>query len=323
MIKLTTPILFLVFNRPEKTQIVFDVIKMAQPLKLYIAADGPRSNNENDIVNCEKVKEIFKQIDWECEVKYLFHKDNLGCSLAGKTAWDWFFKQEDEMIFIEDDGLISLSFFLFGQELLEKYRDNPQIAYINSQNFDVKYGLPSTYFFSRFGCGTVAMATWKRVYELYEYKLESYPQIKSTTEFRKTFIDKFDYDYTNFQFENYIKNGGNTYDLQMVYLIHKYNMINVIPNINMCSSIGYDIDASNNITDPNSAFALKFGNRPRFEISEIQHPEIIEVNKTFEKDYFKVRVLYDKSLIISMIRFYLRPYLGSIYRVLKKVIGVF
>ncbi len=38
-----SPILFLIFNRPETTKKVFSAIKKAQPLRLYIAADGPRS----------------------------------------------------------------------------------------------------------------------------------------------------------------------------------------------------------------------------------------------------------------------------------------
>ncbi|GHT58788.1 hypothetical protein AGMMS50239_04040 [Bacteroidia bacterium] len=37
-----TPVLFLVFNRPELSRQVFSQIRKAQPQRLYIAADGPR-----------------------------------------------------------------------------------------------------------------------------------------------------------------------------------------------------------------------------------------------------------------------------------------
>jgi len=316
--EITTPVLFLVFNRPEKTQRVFSVIKQARPTKLYIAADGARPNVISDIENCERVKDIVQKIDWECNVKFLFHKENLGCSLAGKTAWDWIFSQEEEMIFIEDDGLLSISFFSFAQELLEKYRNNTQIAYISSENFGLKYGLPSSYFFSRFGGGTYSMATWKRVYELYEYKLESFHQFKNDSTYKKSFINKFNYDQTNLKFEAYIKNGGNTYDLQIVYLLHKYSMLNVIPNLNMCSNIGFDNDGSNTNVNSDSPVALKFGNRPRFELSEITHPDKVEANIKIEKKNFKVRVLFGESWIISILRFYFQPYLSPIYKILKK-----
>ena len=40
---LKTPVLFLIFNRPETTYQVFSSIKKAKPSRLYVAADGPRS----------------------------------------------------------------------------------------------------------------------------------------------------------------------------------------------------------------------------------------------------------------------------------------
>ncbi len=42
--ELKTPVLFLVFNRPNTTKQVFRAIRQAKPKKLFIAADGPRSN---------------------------------------------------------------------------------------------------------------------------------------------------------------------------------------------------------------------------------------------------------------------------------------
>jgi hypothetical protein len=39
-----TPILFLLFNRPDTTYIVFEKISQVKPKKLFIAADGPRNN---------------------------------------------------------------------------------------------------------------------------------------------------------------------------------------------------------------------------------------------------------------------------------------
>ena len=44
--KLSTPVLFLIFNRPDLTHRVFKSIREAKPQRLYIAADGPFSNNK-------------------------------------------------------------------------------------------------------------------------------------------------------------------------------------------------------------------------------------------------------------------------------------
>ena len=62
------PILFLVFNRPELTHLVFNQIKKIKPKKLYVASDGPRhDHNEKEIVN--QVRGIATNITWECDLK--------------------------------------------------------------------------------------------------------------------------------------------------------------------------------------------------------------------------------------------------------------
>ena len=38
-----TPVLFLVFNRPDTTQRVFNQIREVKPKYLFVAADGPQS----------------------------------------------------------------------------------------------------------------------------------------------------------------------------------------------------------------------------------------------------------------------------------------
>ena len=47
-----TPILFLIFNRPETTLKVFEKIRLLRPRQLFVAADGPRSGSDSDFRNC-------------------------------------------------------------------------------------------------------------------------------------------------------------------------------------------------------------------------------------------------------------------------------
>ena len=91
-ITLTSPVLFLIFNRPETTQQVFSAIRKAKPPRLYVAADGSRSDYPNDAESCEIARSIATNVDWDCEVKTLFREINLGCGLAVTSAIDWFFE---------------------------------------------------------------------------------------------------------------------------------------------------------------------------------------------------------------------------------------
>ena len=98
-----TPILFLIFNRPDTTEQVFDVIRTIQPRKLFIAADGPRDRNERDLRLCQESRNIIKRVDWDCELYTLFRDENLGCGLAVSEAISWFFQNVEEGIILEDD----------------------------------------------------------------------------------------------------------------------------------------------------------------------------------------------------------------------------
>jgi hypothetical protein len=322
---LVKPLLFMVFNRPEKTKLVWEQIRKAKPQKLYISADGPREDHPEDKEKCEQVREIIRNMDWECSVKTLFHAKNIGCTLAGKSAFDWVFGQEVEMIQMEDDVLPTQSFFWFVQEMLEKYKEDKRIAFICTENYGIKSG-DATYFFTQFGYSG-GWATWKRVYDLYEYKLESLEEVVNTPKFKKSFLTSFQYDYWKLKFFQWKYIGGNTYDLQNVYLIHKFNMINILPNINLNTNIGWDSEATNssikNIEDP---LALKWGNKPSFEIEEIIHPpDVISSDPEIGIQWFSYQFLGNESefehrlrsmlhKIVNLLKWPVRPIYRSLFK---------
>ena len=112
-ITLTSPVLFLIFNRPETTQQVFSAIRKAKPPRLYVAADGPRSDYPNEDESCEIARSISTNVDWDCEVKTLSRETNLWSGLAVTNAIDWLFEHESEGVILEDDTEPSKQFFKF------------------------------------------------------------------------------------------------------------------------------------------------------------------------------------------------------------------
>lgn len=111
----TTPVLFIIFNRPEATRKVFNAIRNVKPKQLFIAADAPRLNKEEALL-CKRTRKIALEVDWECEVT-LFRDENLGYGLAVSEAINCFFDQVEEGIILEDDCLPDLSFFPFCEGL--------------------------------------------------------------------------------------------------------------------------------------------------------------------------------------------------------------
>ena len=93
---LGTAVLFLVFNRLDTTKQVFEAIRQAKPPRPYIAADGARETKEGEAEKVKAVRDyIISNIDWKCEVKTLFRKQNYGCKMAVSGAIDWFFENEE------------------------------------------------------------------------------------------------------------------------------------------------------------------------------------------------------------------------------------
>jgi hypothetical protein len=149
---LETPILFVIFNRPEVTRRVFAKIREVKPKFLYIAADGPRPGKIDEDKECEATRNIIHQIDWDCEVSTLFQENNLGCREAVSSAISWFFDNVEAGIILEDDCLPARSFFFFCQELLQLYKDEECVMMISGDNLcpegaESKY----SYYFSRYG----------------------------------------------------------------------------------------------------------------------------------------------------------------------------
>ena len=74
-----TPILFLIFNRPDTTKVVFERIKEIKPKYLFVVADEPRVHADGEIELCKKTRAVINNIDLDCDLKLLFREEKLGC----------------------------------------------------------------------------------------------------------------------------------------------------------------------------------------------------------------------------------------------------
>lgn len=272
-----TPILFLIFNRPDTTQQVFNAIRKIKPKALYVAADGPRSNKLGDAEDCLATRAILKQVDWECEVHTLYRVANLGCRVAVSSAIDWFFNNVEEGIILEDDCLPNESFFWFCQELLEKYRNDKRVMHIGGSNFQLgQQRGGASYYFSRLA-HVWGWASWRRAWKHYDVKMASFPDFLEKNKIADVFKDK------KVQ-AHWIKNlstiykGANTWDYQWAYA----NLMNggycIIPNENLISNIGFGIKSTNTIDSED-----KLANMPVKELGTIVHPDNFQYDEAADQ----------------------------------------
>lgn len=278
-----TPVLFLIFNRPESTRLVFDEIRKAQPKKLFISADGPRKEKDGEDALCSRVRDIIKQVDWDCEVYTLFRDENLGLKGAITSGINWFFEQVDEGIILEDDCLPGKSFFPFCQEMLEKYREDTRIMAVNSNNFQNghKRG-DASYFFSRI-IKVWGWATWKRAWRHMDITLKTFPDFKENRVIDDLFHDEISRTFWMNKIEA-VYNGGNSWAFAWIYAILSQGGLCVNPQVNLVSNIGFGTDAVH-AHNKNSIFA-----RARIhELTTIRHPQFIVHNGEADR-YFSQSV---------------------------------
>lgn len=272
--KVKSPVLFLVFNRPDTTQKVFDAIKKVKPKKLYVAADGPRENKEGEKEKCEEVRNIIKQVDWDCKVETLFREKNLGCRDAVSSAITWFFDNVEEGIILEDDCLPSTSFFRFCDELLERYRDDTRVWHIGGTN-PLKEKVPNSYYFSKYN-RIWGWATWRRCWENYDKKIIFWPDVKKQDILLNVASKKEVISFTK-KFDAAYYNKINTWDFQWA-LIKLLNGLSVIPCVNLVSNIGFSDDATHTKIKNDKLSDLK-----RFELDfPLVHPPFYVINRKMD-----------------------------------------
>ncbi|MCP5459188.1 MAG: nucleotide-diphospho-sugar transferase [Gammaproteobacteria bacterium] len=252
-------VLFLVFNRPQTTTRVFEAIRRARPSKLYVAADGPRSDRQGEPERCAEVRRIATSIDWPCDVKTLFRDNNLGCRKAVSEAIDWFFQHEPEGIILEDDCIPDPSFFRYAHELLARYRNDERIMVIAAQHFHGDTHIPQhSYFFSRYNhCW--GWASWRRAWQCYDHEMSLWPDLRDTDWllgvgngsqlFKRYWTDIFDRAHAGLI---------DSWAYRWTFSCWAQNGLTVLPAKNLVTNIGFGIDATHTIRHTNySALPLE------------------------------------------------------------------
>ena len=279
---ISTPVLFLIFNRPETTFQVFKAIQKVKPTRLFIAADGPRHDNLAEKKKCDQTRAVVKNINWDCESKTLFHNSNLGCRRAVSNAINWFFENVDEGIILEDDCLPSLSFFWFCEELLNRYKNDMRIMHIAGYNphFGKRYG-DASYYFSNYNL-IWGWATWKRAWQYYSEDMSDYQYFLKSKTFKNIFHSKkeqlFFKDRFEQTFQEHIDSWGYLWlfsrCIQGGYAIH--------PNCNLIENIGF----TENATHTKSTNG-KFWENPKTDIIfPLTHPRFTLPDRKADNEIF-------------------------------------
>ncbi len=232
---MNTPVLFIIFNRPQYTKQVFEVIRSVKPTKLFVAADGPRTDKEDDVRLCQEARNVIN-VDWECEVLTLYREKNLGCKQAVGSALTWFFKHIEEGIILEDDCLPNASFFEFTSLMLERYKNDNRVGMITGSNLlesesrDTYYFTQTTYIWG--------WATWRRAWNKWDVEMKQWPSLKNKGFAKEVFKDKNVAGFFSDYFDMAYDGRANTWDIQWLFASVLHKQLCIVPSKNLVTNIG-------------------------------------------------------------------------------------
>lgn len=284
-----TAVLFLIYNRPDLADKVFEVLRQVQPPRLYIGSDGPQDNDDTDRALVAQARLIVDKVDWNCQVHTLYRDKNLGCKKAVSGALDWFFEQETEGIILEDDCIPDLSFFSYCTELLSRYRTDSRVMTISGQNLQGgivrnKY----SYYFSRYPhCW--GWATWRRSWKLWDGDLKAWPELKQNgfignlAEGNSAFTDHW----TRI-FDKCFASGIDSWNYPWIFSCWAQNGLTILPNVNLVSNIGFGPRATHTKSETSDLEAME-----TFQIATpLDHPpwtlRDVQADNYTEKEVFGI-----------------------------------
>lgn len=269
---MTPPVLFLIFNRPDKTRAIFETIRSARPARLYVAADGPRTEDEAAI--CAETRAVIDDVDWPCEVKTLFRAQNLGCGRAVSGAISWFFENEPEGVILEDDIKVDPGFFSFAAEMLERYRDDPRVMSVTACNMLPDALAPEeSYYFSAF-MHVWGWASWRRAWAQYDFTLSALDTPEAQDAIRAMCPVPGALAYWMNTLTKVREGQIDTWDYQWVFAQWMQGGLTVTPQVNMMQNIGFDASATHTTSSDIWEASLRAKALPR----PIVHPAQVQRN---------------------------------------------
>lgn len=313
------PILLITFNRPDHVRRVLGAIREAQPSTLYVFQDGPREGNDGDLERCKRVQDVIRElVDWDCNLHTMYSERNFGCGAGPMTSIDWFFREVEEGIVMEDDCLPHPDFFGYCADLLDRYRNDQKVMYISSTLYDNRWKCKESYDFSHYMI-TGAWASWARAWKGFDLDLLDMDARKFRRHCKKLLFSVVEADWWYFKVLEIQrdKEKKSYWDFQMQIHLFKNSGLTIHPKVNLISNIGFDGEGTHTLSNNTG-----LGDRPVFCILPLTHPASMAVDvrrdyvcfaKSHSRGWFKdtvsrlyKRMLFNQGLVHKLLMNYKR-----------------
>lgn len=272
--QLETPVVLIIFNRPNVTRIVFEAIRAARPKELFVIADGPRDGKNGELEKCTEARAIVERVDWECAVHLDYSESNQGCKGRIVSGLNVVFEKVEKAIILEDDCLPDGTFFQFCQELLSEYEDSLEVGCIGGSSVSNRDDSDSDYYFSRIP-RIWGWATWRRVWSQYDASIDAWPEMKKTGIVESNSFSAASRKHWSLAFDEVYGQKLDTWDYQLVFSLWAHNQLSITPYSNLVSNLGFGVEATHTFNSLSSVANME--TKP--VVFPLRHPDEIKCDE--------------------------------------------
>lgn len=238
----STPVLLIIYKRPDLTRLVLRSIAAAKPPRLFVAADGPKS--QADAAACAAARAVVDEFPFECEVVRNYAESNLGCGLRVASAIDWAFESTEELIVLEDDCLPNGSFFRFCDEMLSTYADDERVMHVSGDNFVGPQASGTySYYFSKY-THAWGWATWRRAWRHFDWTIRLWPEMKEAALIQNWCSDPYEQRYWTDIFDRMYGGAADVWDYMWMFACWSQHGLSILPSVNLVENNGWGADAT-------------------------------------------------------------------------------
>lgn len=281
--ELRVPVALFFYNRVDLLSLLLRRINQVYIPKLFLISDGPDSKKPTDLELVKSSRDLFKDLKNVGEIVPYYREENVGLYKNVKEGIDFVFSHTDAAIFLEDDVIPDISFFPFCEEMLEVYRNKPNIFMIQGahtlNSTKAQRLTRDSYFFSRYPSVGWGWASWGHKWaEYYDGELKSALPIWERREIMNKFKKRSEYEYWSEKF-NRIRLTRHTWDAQVILAFFLHNLFSVVPSKNLVKNMGLNRPDATHTTGPSiwETLPLEAIDFP------LIHPKSISANKAYDK----------------------------------------
>jgi hypothetical protein len=284
------PIVLFLYKRSDTALRVLRRIADAAPRRLYLIADGPRSDEDSEqVAQCRAAVDEFVA-GLECEVVRNYAASNRGVYANIGEGAKWVFEREETAIFLEDDTIPDPSFFGYCRELLERYRLDDRILWVCGTNYLREYepadGADYVFTQHMLPCG---WASWASKFpQYYDGRLELFTPDNVRRIRRLYRSDRlYRYDVDRIGKEHSRGVAGErflSWDYQMAFSLRVHDKYGTVPRYNLIENVGADADSTHGGDSAFHTMTRRFCNIPTRPVpSPLKHPAVGAIDQKFER----------------------------------------